>query len=289
MQPVIYSGNFNTARDLSRGPSRNVLGSAPLMELLHNPSRGAAHFDDFTEFPHITTPTISSEAAINGKLGYKAFGSSGGTITQGSGADTLSTNKPIGELILTEATDNEGVGLATIALPWKINNSLSQNVAFECRVKWSNLATLVNGTFFGLVATQTLSAIIPIVAAGTLADNNFVGFHYLEANTTNIATVYKADGVTQVTGSDVLAATTTGVLVADTYKKFGFLYRANDHYLNWYVDGIQVGTPYLVTSTAGNPFPNDVNLGMCIATLMGSAATSNLTSVDWWGAAQWTP
>lgn len=288
MQPPNYAPNFRSVPDLSRGRSGCGLGRVPWNELLNNPDRGVAFFDDFETFPHITTPTITTEAAIYGKGGYKAFGSSGGTITSGTGADTLSTNKPIGEIILTESDDNQGVSIATIALPFRINNSLNQNVAFGTRIKVNSIVTLENGTFFGLVAQQTLSATVPIAAAGTLADNNFVGFHKLEASTTNIATVYKADGVTQVTGSDVLSSTSTGVIAADTYFKLECFYDVVTHLLHWYYNGMEVGTPYLVTATAGNPFPNDVNMGLCLGMLCGTNNDS-ITTMDWWGAAQWTP
>ncbi len=288
MQQANYQSNFRSAADLGRGPSKVGLGRVPWGDIIDNPERGIGFFDDFETFPHITTPTITTEAAINGKGFYKAFGSSGGTITQGSGADTLSTNKPLGEIILTESDDNQGVNIATIALPFKINNSLNNNVAFGARIKLNSIVTLENGTFFGLVASQTLSVTVPIAAAGTLADNNFVGFHKLEASTTNLATVYKADGQTQVSGSDVMAAATTGLIAADTYFKLECFYDAATHILHWYVNGVEVGTAYTVTSTAGNPFPNDVNMGLCLAMLCGTNNDS-ITSCDWWGAAQWTP
>ena len=277
---VTYGSNLGSA-NTNREPSQTIWGKCPIDQILNGRANGIYLFDDFDTFPHITTPTITTQAVIYGKLFYKAFGSSGGTL--------LSGGSQFGDVILAETTVDEGVNLATISLPFKIIRS-EANFAFECRLKASHIANDEAGFFVGLQASQTLSATVPIAAAGTLADNNFVGFHRLEGDGDQIDAVYKADGVTQVTQlADAISTSnnTTAALVADTYIKLGMLFNASTYVLTWYINGIPLTTPKTVPSAAGTDFPNDVNMGLCLAMLVGSGAADNTVTMDWWGASNW--
>src|SRR5688572_32708848 len=188
----------NFTRDTNRAPSPAIWADCPVLEFLEDPGKGLYHYDDFRALALLATPTITTEALYSN--GYKAFGSSGGTILPasiqgGSG------------LVFTETDDNEGASLATISLPFKIDRGQGK-FWFEARLKTNTVADTRYGFFLGLLESATLSATVPIAAAGTLADQNFVGFHRLEGDGDQIDTVYKANTVTQVSvQTDVIDST----------------------------------------------------------------------------------
>lgn len=281
MNGVSYGANLGSA-NTNRIGSPTIWGKVPIPQIIAEPGFGIFMFDDFTNFPHITTPTITTEAAIGGLLGYKAFGSSGGTL--------LSSGAQYGEVVFTEATDNEGVSLATIGLPFKLIKG-GDNFAFESRQKFNTITDSRQGVFIGLCATQTLSATVPIAAAGTLADNNFVGFHKLEGDGDQLDTVYKADGVTQVSlQTDVVSsanvASGSSALVADTYIKTGMYFDGASGVLTFYINGLPLGTTKTLPTAAGTDFPNDVTMGLVAAMLLANSTSATMT-MDYWGAAQW--
>lgn len=293
MDAVSYVGGLGPA-NTSRRPSDQIWGRAPLDQILNGRANGIFQFDDFVNFPYITTPTITTEAAIGGDLGWKAFGSSGGTL--------VSSGAQWGEAVLTETDDNQGVNMATIALPYKIARNNAHFVS-EIRVKFNNIADLDTGFFYGLVASQTLSATVPIAAAGTLVDSNYVGFHRREGDGDQIDSCYRADD----TGSTVdavsyvdtdaitsLNASSGSALVAATgsndsaaYIKLGMSFNCDTFEFTYFINGVPLPTKVTVQSADGTVFPNDVAMGLCIAMLCGSANDSIVT-VDWIGAAMWT-
>jgi hypothetical protein len=268
----------NAQRDTNRGPSPAIWADCPVLEFIENPGKGFHIYEDFARAALLTTPTITTQAAY--ALGYKAFGSSGGTLVPagiegGSG------------LVATESDNNEGVGLASIALPVKIARGRG-DLWFEARLKTNSVANDAHGIFVGLIDSSTLSATVPIAADGTLADENFVGFHRLEGDGDQIDTVFKADGQTQVSlQSDVLSSVNTvaGALAADTYTKLGMRYRSLENILEFYVNNVKLATTYAPTSTAGNPFPNDVQLGFAAALLCASNDDAIVT-LDYYRLAQ---
>lgn len=203
--------------------------------------------------------------------GIKLFGSDGAAVaaldSQGGGITCSSDG------------DNEGLGIATMVAPFQISRS-HKKLAFEARIKTSTIADTKHGFFLGLSAIPTLSATVPIAAAGTLADINFVGFHRLEGDGDYVDTVYKADGVTQVT-----VQSDAQVLVADTWIKLGFRYEpvgpAGNYYLRFFANGLPLSTAYQVASAAGTDFPNDVRLGFVFALLNATGTTPGTSSIQW--------
>lgn len=253
--------------------SPSIWNDCPVLDILENPNLGVYLKYDFAVAPVLVTPTITTEALYG--QGLKAFGSAGGTIL------------PLkllggGGLVFTETDDNEGVSIATISLPFQIATT-KKKLWFEARLKNSVVTDTENGFVVGLWEQQTLSATVPIAAAGTLADANFVGFHRLEGDGDQIDTVYKANGITQVTVKADAISTTAGVhtaagsLAADTYIKLGMVFDPADNRLRYYINGVKLPDYYTVTATAGNPFPNDVQLGLCVAMLLASSNDSILT------------
>lgn len=268
----------NGQRFTGRGPSPAIWADCPVLEIIENPGKGIYIYEDFARAALLATPTITSEAAY--ALGYSAFGSSGGTILPagiegGSG------------LILTESDDNEGVSIQSIAQRFKLAIGKG-DFWFEARLKNNEAANTKNGFFVGLLEAATLSATVPIAAAGTLADQNFVGFHRLEGDGDQIDTVYKANTVTQVTvQEDVLNSVNTvaGAFAADTYIKLGIRYRARENELSFYVNNVKLPTTKTLPSAAGTDFPNDVQMDFALAMLCASNDDA-ITTIDYYRAAQ---
>lgn len=275
---VGYDRAHSTIADTSSGPSDSIWGVAPIEEIQTTPGKGYHIFERFLLPGVLVTPTITTQAVYGN--GLKAFGSTGGTILSTAGA---TTGRGGGLVLLTDGTDNDAISIANIALPFQIIQG-GGDVFFEARWKLLGIAANAQGLFCGLIEQQTLSAIIPIVAAGTMADANYVGFFKNEAAATFNA-VYKANGITQVT-----VKATAGTLVADTYVKTGFYYNDTAKVLRMYVNGLQVGADYSMASAAGTDFPNDVPLGFCFAMINGSgAANLDTSTLNWYRAAQVTP
>lgn len=275
---VDFRGNLG-AYNTDRNPSPNVWYDCPWLDLVEGNRSGVWFFDDFLSFP--ITP-----ATAEGNWGqYAQFSSTGGTITAGTGRG--------GEAIFASDGDNEGASIRTLATPFKIDQSLGK-FWFECRIKSSTVADTKHGIFVGLLENAALTATVPIAADGTLADQNLVGFHRLEGDGDQIDTVYKANGVTQVSvQSDVLSTTNTaaGTLAADTYIKLGMVFDpTNDisgtNYLSFYVNNLRLATAKQIPAADGTDFPNDVGLGLVFAVLNATGSTPGNATIDWWRAAQ---
>lgn len=275
VKTVVPRGNLGSAQT-GRYHSPGIWHDFNIDAIAENPDLGTHMFDDFCWAPVLTTPTITTEALY--ARGYKAFGSAGGTIVPAA----LERG---GGLTFTETDDNQGFGLATIATPFRIARGYGK-FAFECRVKFGTITDLDQGNLIGMFDALTLSATVPITAAGAVADENGVYFRRNEADGDQFDTGYKADGVTAVeVGTDVL----TTALVADTFVKVGFKFEPlglrGSNYLTYYVNGIELAAAKQIPSAAGTDFPNDVNLGFVIAGLCGSN-NDGIMTLDWWEACQ---
>jgi hypothetical protein len=134
------------------------------------------------------------------------------------------------------------------------------------------------------MADVALTATSPITALGAIADINIVGFHRLEGDGDMFDTVYKADGVAQVT---VQADAIT--LAADTWVKVGIVFNPLNNELSFYRNGVKLSGTKIIPSVAGTDFPNDVRLGLVIALLNATGTTPGSSEIDWWRAAQLAP
>lgn len=235
---------------------------------------GVAHHFDFTNF---RTSSDVNAAVANWQNGLEVFGSGGApvaTLDEIGGGTTISSDG-----------DNEGASIGMMGKPFQISRSYKK-LCFEARVKTSTITDTKHGLFLGLIDAAALSATVPIAAAGTLADENFVGFHRLEGDGDAFDTVYKANGVTQVTvGADAVT------VVADTWLKLGFVYEPSDsngvYYLTFYKNGIPLADKKQIPSAAGTDFPNDVRLGFVFALLNATASTPGTSTIQWARIAQY--
>jgi len=249
------------------GYSGSIWFDCPVESIRDGQVPGFLYEKRFTAIPGGAIPT--TEGAF-GELAL--FSSTGGTAT----GDTTEVG---GGLAVGSDGDNEGVGLRTVICPVKLILT-GGDFWFEARVLSSTIADAKHNIFLGLFENVALDATHPIGATGALSDNNFVGFHRTETANKGalMSAVYKTDGNTQGTVADVVT------LAAATYTNLGmkFIPRRNlgkgAGYFLWFQDGVQVAS-YLVTSTAGNPFPNDVFLGFCFAVLNATGTTPGTSTI----------
>lgn len=246
----------------------------PVAECVEDPSRGYFLFDDFNNQPDVA----AGASALYGN--YKGFASTGGSVANVAAVVG-------GQKVFSSDGDNEGASLGQAAFPVMINRS-QKLTCCEFRVKFSTIADSNSGGFLGLIDDATLSATVPIAAAGTLADENFVGFHRLEGDGDKLDIVYKADGVTQVT---LLADAVT--LVADTFVKIGLRFEPTNSIGNYYirffannVELLPTAGRYQIPSANGTDFPNDVALGLVAAILNATGSSPGTMTLDWWALGQ---
>jgi len=250
--------------DTSAGPSFNIWGDCPWEDAQSDPSVGYWLWEDFIRFG--VTPTITT--LIAGLNGHTLFGSAGATI--------LPDDARGGGLVLTEATDDEAVGITLEQHPFWISQGYGQ-LWFEARIKTSTITTAKQGWVCGLMDTTSMTAAVPVTADGAIADINFVGFHHPEANTTAFDASYKADGVTAVeVNSDI------GVLAVDTYIKLGMRFVPPDkNQLAYYVNGVEQATKKIIPDATGTDFPADIGLAPVLAQTLAASTSASLT-IDWW-------
>lgn len=263
MNIVQYKGDNSGA-----GPSPFIWGDCPTLEILDDPGKGLHFFDNFMGVMQPVT-NIADGAASNAGP-YHCFTSDGGTIlgvaVAGGGINLLSDG------------DDEGAGIRLAGAAFLLT-SLGKKFWFECRIKTSTIANTKHGIFVGLMENTALSATVPIAAAGSLADKNFVGFHRLEGDGDYFDTVYKADGVTQVS-----LQTDAVVLEADTYVKIGMV--AEKGVLTFLKNGVPLSTTYTLPNATGTDFPADITMNPVLSVLNATASTPGSTTAKWWRFAQ---
>lgn len=264
---AVYAGNqgANDVNDNDSKFSPFIWKDCPIREILDGTVEGWLIEDDFLN----TIPVAAGAEAVAGR--YYGFASTGGSVAL---ADEVG-----GAMTASSDGDDEGASIRTAGRPFQISRSHGK-LWFEARVKTSTIADTKHGFFVGLSDSLTLSATVPLTAAGALADENLVGFHRLEGDGDKVDFVYKADGVTAVT-VEADAAT----LVADTYIKLGMVYNPDTYVLTFYVNGVATDT-YTVASAAGTDFPNDVRLGLIFAVLNATGSTPGTTTIEKWRCAQ---
>jgi hypothetical protein len=269
-----YRGNRSSTANNFAGRSKSIWYDCNWDGIMRGDIEGTARFYDFSRF-RLSSNINAAEA--NWDQGLVAFGDDGGSIAV---LDALGGGVTIGS-----DGDNEGVSIGDQIFPFQISRS-HDKLWFEVLLQTSTIADTKHGIFVGLIDAAALSATVPIAAAGTLADENFVGFHRLEGDGDKFDTVYKADGVTQVTvGAD--AAT----IVAATDIKLGIKFdpqidpyiqaadSAKKYLVTFYADGVRLTSYYQVIAAAGTDFPNDVRLGFVAAVLNATATTPGTTTL----------
>lgn len=168
----------------------------------------------------------------------------------------------------------------------------SNDLVFECRLnvsaitaaKWSwavGLGAVGMGATDGLFVDTT----------GVVADAAFCGFVHLQAEGAAVDASYKAAGQTFQDGATKTKLNALATMVANTYVKLGFRYRAAPKTVEFFVDGVLAGTasaPARLTTSEVNAatFPSTTLLAPIIGIkdIAGNAALN--MKVDWIACAQ---
>ena len=251
---------YMDATDTAAQPSPIIWGDCPVNDMV---SAGTGYFfqDDFLS---VAEPVPNLAESVVQKGTYQTFTGADAVITSGTGTG--------GEIFLNPSASNVGCGIRGGGAPFTFATG-AKRLWFEARVKFGTISDSQNGAFIGFHEDIAMTNTSIIAADGTLADENFVGFHRLEGDGDQLDIVHKKDGVTQVSVADQVT------LVADTYVKIGLKF-ANDS-TKFYADGA------LLTTIAGDAtsFPSDINLGLMFMVL-GAAAEDTGVTMDWWRCGQ---
>jgi len=167
------------------------------------------------------------------------------------------------------------------------------DLVFECRLnvsaitaaKWSwavGLANVAAGATDGLFVDTT----------GILATAaSFCGFAHLSAESSAVDGAFKAASQTYQDGATKTKLNALATMVASTYVKLGFRYRAAPKTVEYFVNGVLAGTgsaPARLTSTEINAatFPDDVFMTPIIGIKDIAGDTALNLKVDWIACAQ---
>ena len=225
---------------------------------------------------------------------YKILESAGCTVEQI--VDTA-TEKGLVQLAIDgNAADDEAVlqwgrGLGA---PFLFSD---KDLVFECRLTVSAITAAKWSIFSGLALADGTdgAGITDKIFADTteLLVTTFsgVGFQHLSAEGAAWDGAYKAASQTAQDGSTKTKLDTLHTMVANTYVKLGFRYRAHPKTLEFFVNNSLPGgniTPARLTATelAAATFPaSTVPMAPVIGIKDNAGAALNL-KMDWWGAAQ---
>lgn len=192
-----------------------------------------------------------------------------------------------------EAVLQWGRGLGA---PFAFN--VAKDLVFECRItvsaitaaKWSIFAGLaLADATDGAGITDKLFADTTGALVTTFAG---AGFQHLQAEGAAWDGAYKAASQTAQDGSTKTKLDTLHTMVANTYVKLGFRYRAHPKKLEFFVNNVRPGgfiTPALLTATelAAATFPvSTIPMAPVIGIKDVAGDTAMNLKMDWWACAQ---
>lgn len=185
-----------------------------------------------------------------------------------------------------EAVLQWGRGLGA---PFKLADN---DLVFECRLNVSAITAAKWSWGVGLGEVGMGATDVMFVdSTGALADRNFLGFVHLQAEGAAVDGAYKADGQTYQDGATKTKLNALATMVANTYVKLGFRYRAAPKRVEFFVNGVLAGTgaaPARLTAAEidAATFPDDILLAPIIGIkdIAGNAALN--MKVDWIACAQ---
>lgn len=254
------------------GAGRNLSSfwqDCPVGAIRTDPGMGCIVEDSFVDLG--LSGAITNIISSAGMGRYLVFGGATATITPDEELG--------GGMVLTLTDNNQPVSITTKQTPFQITSGAG-TLWFEARIKISSIVINEQSFFVGLMDATAQDATHPLSAAGALADQNLVGFHFPELNTTAFDTSYKADLVAAVeVNSNV------GTLVEGTYVRLGMRFDTSNNVLSFYIDGVSQATCKIIPDATGDDFPADVTLAPVVACMTAVDTTETLT-MDWWKIAQ---
>ena len=269
---------YKDPTDTTAYPSPVIWADCPTLEMMHDPSVGVHHFDNFHTY-------VSSATTIINPSGYPVF--EGDSTIDGVAGSSA------GEVAVQSTTNNEGASLqvgGTKGAPFVIPSAGGGGkLWFEARVKVNSISDAVGQLYVGLAGEAAGTADFG-VGEGDIGDFDVLGFLRHEEDGDQF------DIITQKTGAgfDTIKADAV-TLVADTYVKLGFVYDPNadsGKQITFYENGADLltyvgkesgdATVYLGDTTN---FPGGEEMSLLVSSHAESGADNTIT-MDWWRCAQ---
>lgn len=245
--------------DSLRGPSPRLWKDFPMFELLTpmGANKGYGIWEDFVNHGGLTgAPYL-----------LLAGGTGTAAIVDGLG----------GVLQLFSTADNdEGVciGGNNVGAPFLISTSAPKELIFEARFKVDSVAASMADVFVGLGEAGMGTTDLLFTDADAMADNDFLGFHRIAAETTGLTLGWRRSGQAAQTSTGV------GTLAADTWIKAGFRFDPIALTVTPWVNGVEVPAKKITaTQAAAATFPNDYLT--VLAGIKGIDAADHTLKLDW--------
>lgn len=248
-----------------------------------DPSRVGFHFDDFVNFPTMTSVTDQD--------GYYTYQDGGVTIAPYAVIDNSKGEFGVVRIAGNDADNDEGhleLGDGTAGLV-RIDNTAGSRcvVAFEARIRRVSVTDNHTAFAFGLgePGFSAAEGLVDDTGALVAAGKDFLGFQTLTASNEEIDAVYMIGGtatVNQITDN-------AGTAVAATWHKLGGVYdpfAESGKKIKLFIDGVEIAYTTPVTDAviaAGTAFPTDEELTLVLLTKNGDVGTTaHETDIDWW-------
>lgn len=251
----------------------------PMGGMFETPSGNPAFgfFDNFHTF---------NATSLDGP--YASLLTSGGSLALA--ADTATEKGILAMTMAGDTGDDENVVKwgGTLTAPFKLAD---KDLVFECRLAVSAITAAKWDIGVGLGQADMIVTDTMFADSSALADKNFLGYVKLAAEGAAWDGAYKADGQTYQNGGTKTKLDSLHTMVAATYVKLGFRYRAHPKKVEWYVNGVRPGgnlTPAMLTASEidAATFPDDVFLAPIIGIKDQAGDTALTLSLDWWACAQ---
>jgi len=276
---------------VSRMPSPIIWNDCPVTGIMTDPAKGQHIFDDFKNSLVVTANTTNTAfttgvGQVHGDVNWYAYAESD-TV-----ADIVIQADDDGVLLLqTDGTDADVTAIATgtnsegrFLTP---TAGRAKKLWFEARVKFVSITNSDDASFIGLCAPGECKDAGGAMAAGgaSMSDVDYVGFAKLSGDCDDLTLVYNE-------ASLGTAQSDTGVitLVAATWIRIGFkvVTKGQGTYLQWYADGVYLGSSYDVDLTLANAhWPSTTDMAALISHVAESGASdADGIYIDWVRVAQ---
>lgn len=254
----------------------------PAGTMFENTPSGNPAFGFFDSFFVVPTTTLISP--------YLKLASAGCTVEQ---VASTATEKGIIQLAIDGNAANDEAVLQWgrgIDAPFKLADN---DLVFECRFSVSAITAAKWSIAVGLgdVGMGTTDKLFADTTGALATDADFLGFAHLQAEGAAWDGAFKVDSQTYQDGATKTKLDSLHTMVADTYVKMGFRYRANPKTVEWYVNNVRPGgniAPARLTATEVDAatFPDSTFLAPIIGIkdIAGNAALN--LKMDWWACAQ---
>ncbi len=278
------------AVDTSRGPSGKIweAGSGTdfaQSSVMEDPTKGNYLWDDFTSFGGLVASKVGTYASDSGS--WKSYEETGGSIVQSNtlGVPTLATPASGVITMTTDGTANDTVALAAgydTGGSWMLTGNAMPSLYYETRVLMTGVTAM--DFFVGLIEKGAAAAAFLFTTGDALNQKSMIGFNSLTAAPTAVKALYGKNGVAPV---NVTNGSFTGLWVASTWTKLGFVYHpnfTNGRLLQYFQDGQLLGW---VTDCSISAFPTAKALTPAFI-IQASAAglVAGTLSSDWVKAGQ---